>query len=257
MTLFVLLSFDGATSDWDRFRAGDPRGAALHPDWAAHRGAIIRAGAMLGPAAATHLSTLLFLPFWLVIASRAQTRRACAAAGGCFLVGAFAVLALLAFYNYARFGSILETGRTFRTAEFGYGAFQVPWRGAWGLVGSPGKGLLLFCPVVLLGLAGWRRFAARSRSARFLAFMLGAALLGRYLFIAARSDWHGGFCLGPRHHCRRFRSCSCREWRYWTIWWTLLAGDRWLQPWYSYGPAPCSNCISHSVRSFRTFTSRN
>lgn len=157
------------------------------------------AGAALGLATCAHVTAILFLPFWLVIACGAGTARARAIAGGAFLAGALAVLAPLGAFDAVRFGSIWETGRNVAPEGFGYGVLQAPWRGLWGLLLSPGKGLLLFCPVVLLGLGGWRPLAARSAAMRLTAVVQAAALVARWLFIATRSDWHGGFCLGPRY----------------------------------------------------------
>jgi hypothetical protein len=134
-----------------------------------------------------------------VIACGDGGSRARAIAGASLLAGALAALLPLGVFDAARFGSIWETGRNVSPDGFGYGVFQAPWRGLWGLSLSPGKGLLLFCPVVMLGLAGWRSLAARSAAMRLTAMALAAALISRWLFVAARSDWHGGFCLGPRY----------------------------------------------------------
>jgi hypothetical protein len=64
-----------------------------------------------------------------------------------------------------------------------------------GLLVAPGKGVLLFCPAVLLGLAGWRKF---HRAFPCVSWVLGASVLGRVAFVIARHEWHGGFALGPR-----------------------------------------------------------
>jgi hypothetical protein len=157
------------------------------------------AGAALGLATCAHVTALLFLPFWLVIACGAGGARVRAIAGASFLAGALAAMAPLGVFNAARFGSIWETGRNVLPDGFGYGVLQAPWRGLWGLSLSPGKGLLLFCPVVLLGFGGWRSLAGRSAAMRLTAVASAAALVGRWLFLAARSDWHGGFSLGPRY----------------------------------------------------------
>jgi hypothetical protein len=49
--------------------------------------------------------------------------------------------------------------------------------------------------VVVLGLVTWPRFHRRHR---YLSWTLASAALFRLLVIASRSDWHGGFSLGPR-----------------------------------------------------------
>jgi len=70
------------------------------------------------------------------------------------------------------------------------------WHGLYGLLLGGGKGLLVFCPAVVLALLGWPAFA---RGHGRLAALLGAAVLARVLFVASYYDWHGGFCLGPRY----------------------------------------------------------
>ena len=200
-TLLVLLSFEaalvGLQSEDSQHIRPTKDGLPRHDRRRLLLGAA--AGVTLALAIATHISALLFFPFWLALAARSRQPRTAALAAGGFLAGALPVLLLLAFFNHVRFGSMWETGRSLGAADFRYGAFQAPWRGLGGLIASPGKGLLLFCPVVVLGLFAWRRFAARSAATNFVALTVGAALLVRWLFLATRSDWHGGFSLGPRY----------------------------------------------------------
>ena len=61
---------------------------------------------------------------------------------------------------------------------------------------SPGKGLLFFCPIILLGLFA---VPALLRRHRVLCLTLVSAVLGRLVIVASRSDWHGGFGPGPRY----------------------------------------------------------
>ncbi len=92
-------------------------------------------------------------------------------------------------YNALRFGSVLQTG--YSGIHFGL----APWAGLYGLLLSPGKGLLLYCPLVVLGALGWRRLAARRPGPAWL--ILGSATL--YLCAhAIYSEWAGGGCWGPR-----------------------------------------------------------
>jgi hypothetical protein len=92
-------------------------------------------------------------------------------------------------YNWARFGSPLDTG--YRTA-----AWDIPpWVGLTGLLLSPGKGLLWYSPPVVLGLAGFIPLARRQ--GRATALLGGVAAL--YLLAhAAYNHWHGGGAWGPR-----------------------------------------------------------
>lgn len=179
-------------------RSDPDLGAPVRPEASA------LAGLALGLSILAHLTGVLFAPFFAFYAwtrsgrgeAGALRRRATALAR--FLAGLAVPLGTLAVYNAVRFGSPLETGRTVDLAAasaLGYGRFVAPWEGLHGLLLSSGKGLLLYCPAVLLGLAAFPSLARRHRA---LALALGGAAVARLLFVAARSDWHGGFSLGPR-----------------------------------------------------------
>jgi hypothetical protein len=95
----------------------------------------------------------------------------------------------VAVYNWARFGSPLDTG--YRTAAWNV----APWIGLWGLLLSSGKGLLWYCPPLVLGLAGL--VVLGRRRARAAVLMGGVSLL--YLLAhASYNHWHGGGSWGPR-----------------------------------------------------------
>lgn len=158
------------------------------------------AGLSLGAAILTHMTAVLFVPFFLFYAmykafhEDRRLRHLCMA-GLCFGGGVAVALAFLGYYNYVRFGHMLETGRAV-DPRLEYGHFAVPWNGLYGLLFSPGKGLFLYAPAVLPALFLWPWFYRRRR---ILALVLLSAALFRLLFIATRSDWSGGFCLGPRY----------------------------------------------------------
>jgi hypothetical protein len=165
---------------------------------------LILSGLSLGASAATHITGALFIPFWCAIAwnvcckSKLDRKKALKLVAA-FGWGLFAALLLLGYYNYARFGSFLETGRSVNPndiARFGYGHFVAPWQGLYELMFGCWKGLLLFCPAVALGLFTWKSL---HRQNTFISWTILTAAVFRLLFIAARSDWHGGFCLGPRY----------------------------------------------------------
>ncbi len=116
-----------------------------------------------------------------------------------FSAGLGIILPALAFYNFYRFGNFLETGRLVDAAagkQFYYGHFVFSLRNLYGLLLSSGKGLLLYSPAVFLGIFGWYVF---HKQKRLLSYIILAMVVFRILFIAGRSDWHGGFCLGPRY----------------------------------------------------------
>jgi hypothetical protein len=167
------------------------------------RSRMVMAGLFLGLSATAHLSAVLFIPFFLFYAAmvgRSTDAPATVMRRGLpFAMGSAIPLLLLGVYNLVRFGSFLETGRgvvSDAVERFAYGSWIAPWEGLIGLLVSPGKGLLFFCPLVILGLVA---LPALFRQQRILGWTLVAVVGTRVLLIAARSDWHGGFGLGPRY----------------------------------------------------------
>lgn len=159
-------------------------------------------GVCLALAIGTHVTAALFLPFFSAIPwlDRPRAERGDGARlAAIHLLATLAGLLPVAMYNWSRFGNVLETGRTANPgiAEiFRYGVFTAPWRGLYGLLLGAGKGLLLYSPAVMLGLVAWRHL---HRLRPTLSWLLLGAIAVRWIFIASRSDWHGGFCLGPRY----------------------------------------------------------
>jgi hypothetical protein len=102
-------------------------------------------------------------------------------------------LGLLPFllYNHARFGSFLDAG---------YGEAAHQWttpflQGLAGLLVSPGRGLLVYCPLVILTLLASPAFLRRDR--RVAVFVLLSVLTLPVVF-ARWHWWDGGWCWGPR-----------------------------------------------------------
>ena len=98
-------------------------------------------------------------------------------------------IALLTF-NTLRYGSPLNTGylpqETFSA---------VWWQGILGQLISPGRGLLLYSPVLLLTFFGLKSFWQRHRP-EFLASL--AVIMIHLLLYGKWFMWHGGFAWGPR-----------------------------------------------------------
>src|SRR5690606_6455242 len=61
---------------------------------------------------------------------------------------------------------------------------------------APGRSLLIYSPPLVLALLAWP--ALRRRDSATAYFVLALALT-RLLFVACRSDWHGGWAIGPRY----------------------------------------------------------
>jgi hypothetical protein len=93
-------------------------------------------------------------------------------------------------YNYVRFASPFTTG--YLPEE----SFSAPWlTGILGLLVSPGRGILLFCPVLVACLAAAPSFLRRHPLEAALVFLTSACyvlLYGKWFM------WHGGYAWGPR-----------------------------------------------------------
>ncbi len=191
-TMFALLSF--------YFLLGPPGHAAGLPSGSR----LALSGCMLGCSVATHITAILFVPFFAAYPFLRGKRLGSGLWKSIrislpWAAGLGAMLILLGVYNYARFGNMFETGRSVdpeAMKSFGYGSFTTPWEGLVGLTVSWGKGLLWYSPAVLLGFLGLRDFY---RNHRDLCILLLGAVLFRLLFLSMRTDWHGGYCLGPRY----------------------------------------------------------
>ena len=101
-------------------------------------------------------------------------------------------LGLMLAYNWLRFGGPLQTGYA---ADLAMG-FSTPFfQGLYGLLLSPGAGLLVVAPVLVVAALGWRTFLAQQRG---LTLLIAALLALRVLFYASWWLWDGGANLGPR-----------------------------------------------------------
>jgi hypothetical protein len=112
-------------------------------------------------------------------------------AGTAFLLGLGVPLAMIAGYNFVRFGTVFETGYAGEASRW-----TTPFlEGFLGLLVSPGRGLLVFAPVLLVALAVLPRFARRHLlEAGFVALSFAVLLC----FYARWYMWEGGWCWGPR-----------------------------------------------------------
>lgn len=153
------------------------------------------AGTLAGLSVHTHILNLTALPALVAYAliplwrsgQLKHTRRAWL--GG--LVLGTAVLVLWLYGQYWRFGDPFETGR------FGYYSHTtLPFEALAAQLVAPGRSIFVYAPPVVLGLWGlkhaWRKIPAAL-------WMAGCVVGLRYLLISTRSDWWGGWAIGPRH----------------------------------------------------------
>jgi hypothetical protein len=106
--------------------------------------------------------------------------------------------ALYLLRNYELFGSPFDFGVP-TMAENGkdLDSWHNPfWRGVFGFVFSPGKSAFLFCPPILLGIAGVPRLWRRHRPLCVIAVLAPLSSLVLYSF---RTQWEGSYCYGPRY----------------------------------------------------------
>ena len=124
---------------------------------------------------------------WPVFAALERRERVRLAIAVCLPVAAWC--GAVGYYNWSRFGS---------TTEFGYGS--TPWATSaplnfFGLLLSPGKGLLFYSPLVLLGALGLPRMWREDRA-------LALALLAFFVpltFLSGTSTYWGDEVWGPRY----------------------------------------------------------
>ena len=104
-------------------------------------------------------------------------------------LGSFAGLVVYCMYNYQRFGNPLTFGQ-----PWSFAITAVPG-GLVGLLLSPGRGLLWYCPPILLSGVAFRK----ARRVNFSAAMLIVAVFAGFLLLHALwSFWSGGWSWGPR-----------------------------------------------------------
>ncbi len=157
-----------------------------------HRSSLAWAGVFLGLSVLTHITIVLAVPFFIWYVWPGLKREERFDLPG--VVALFLPLTLCAglffYYNLFRFGNPLETGRMGT-----YGHAVAPWVGLFGLLLSSGKGILWYSPIVWAPLFAAPSFLKRWPREGYV--ILGMAIV-RVLFVASRSDWHGGFGVGPR-----------------------------------------------------------
>lgn len=155
-------------------------------------GSLWSAAALVGWSCHVHLLNLIAIPAFVgyAIAPLWAHRRRMAWVWGIALAVGVSGLLALGLSHAARFGSPIESGR------YGlYSHFIVPSTELVALLLSPGRSLWLTSPILLGALLGWRRFRSRVPAAAWFCL---AIVMTRLVFVAARSDWWGGWAIGPR-----------------------------------------------------------
>ncbi len=157
-------------------------------------------GLLLGLAITTHITAVLSVPFFFMFILGQESKDKLVIQGFIkfslnFILGLSIFSLLLLYYNYLRFGNIFETGRTVDPL-FRYAWYVNPLRGLYGMTISGGKGIFIYSPIIILGILFWKHF---HKKYPHLSIAIIGMIIIRLFFIASRSDWHAGFCLGPRY----------------------------------------------------------
>lgn len=145
-----------------------------------------------------------------------------------FALGCLPGIALVAWFNFHRFGSLTTVYQP--TALGSLEALTVPWfsslhlQGVAGLLVSPGKGLIWYAPPVLAAVAVAVPLARRLGAP---AAALGAQLLASALLFGRFRYWHGDWAWGPRYVAPL---CLAAAPLAWLAWERARAGPRWARP---------------------------
>jgi hypothetical protein len=156
------------------------------------------AGALAGWGVAARPTALLLVAAWAWLLWRTHRRRLWP-----FAVGLAPVVLAVAAYQWATFGNPLLPGQLLvgeiRLERAASSALQ----GLAGVLLSPGRGLFLYSPVLLLvalsPLLGGRLRPAASAPLRAILPPAAAAVAANVLAAAAWKEWWGGFTYGPRY----------------------------------------------------------
>lgn len=93
-------------------------------------------------------------------------------------------------FNFSRYGDLVNTGYL---PEESFSAIW--WQGIYGQLLSPGRGLLLYSPILIVSFFGLKSFWQRQRPE---AWTILAVILIHLLLYGKWFMWHGGFAWGPR-----------------------------------------------------------
>lgn len=138
------------------------------------------------------LAALLPLAVACLLAQRARPRRPAIASLIAFAAPLAAALLWTAWFNQVRFASPLDDGHAHNAAD---ALTSTPWLGIVGMLLSPGKGLVWYCPASLVAVAAVPAFYRRHRRACVLCLSVAAASAVPYVLV---NDWYGGDAWGPR-----------------------------------------------------------
>jgi hypothetical protein len=98
----------------------------------------------------------------------------------------------ISWLNVVRFGSPLESGYGSESGQFFPSQM---WHTVPKLLVSLDKGLFVFCPILILGVLGWKDFFEQHRAEAILCLAL---IIENLIWSASWWSWYGGWSWGPR-----------------------------------------------------------
>jgi 4-amino-4-deoxy-L-arabinose transferase-like glycosyltransferase len=151
-----------------------------------------------------YTSLLVVLPIFVMVFLRRKSNdtetalRRTAGDAALFAVVVLPFVFFVLWYNYYRFGSILETGYSLLALRSGIDFFEgTPLiRGISGFLISPGKGFFYYSPVALLFFFSVRSFIVRHFELAVCFILVMASYL---LVLSTNLYWHGDCTWGPRY----------------------------------------------------------
>jgi hypothetical protein len=162
------------------------------------RSDIVLSGCAAGAAVLVRYSSgILLLPLagYIVSRSRDQGWNVVSRRLATWMLPAVGAVSILLALNWIRFGNPLQLGLPLPATAYQQSLPQAAVA-ALGLLVSPGKGVLLFCPVFLLAGFGFRDLLQRDRA---LAWTTAATVALTVAFYARLTFWHGDWAWGPRY----------------------------------------------------------
>lgn len=119
-------------------------------------------------------------------------------------------LAAILTYNLSLSGNLFGE---YRDEAAAINPLSTMMEGLPGLLVSPARGLLLYSPVVLLGIFSLTRTLEPER--RSLRLILAAMIVGQLLLYGSYGHWYGGYCYGPRFLLETMPACAALMWHAW------------------------------------------
>ncbi len=162
------------------------RGGRRAPAW------LIVAGASLGLTVFIRERSAIMIPPFILYVYLCH-RRVLWRGWAAFFAPLVVFAVIIGLFNWSRYGSPL----TFGFSALQHTSFSTPLvLGLYGLLISPGKGLLLYNPIAWAGFIG---LAIMFRTRRKEAILFALMILAELLFFAVYEFWTGGWNWGPRY----------------------------------------------------------